>query len=233
MTVRRSVATMSTTNHPPRPSFWRAPTMAVPTPAPDTTQERSLTDRLRQDIIAGNLVPHQRLIEADVAAEHGASRGDVRLALNELISEGLVERIPNRGARVRKVSLQAAIEITEVRGAVESRCAGKAAAKITGAQATGLRGIGEQMQCAVDRRARDASSTLNRPLHGRSTGLARPQRAAEPTSRLRGRAVRSPYQLGKQADRPHLSLRQHAASSAGMWPRDADGAAAAMQAHLA
>src|SRR5699024_9021130 len=85
-----------------------------------TGTEQSLTDRLRHDIVAGNLVPHQRLVEADVAEEHQASRGDVRLALNELITEGLVERIPNRGARVRKVSLQEAIEITEVRGAVES-----------------------------------------------------------------------------------------------------------------
>src|SRR5690625_5988993 len=97
----------------------------------ETRPELSLTEQLRQDIVAGNLVPHQRLVEADVAEEHGASRGEVRLALNELITEGLVERIPNRGARDRKVSLQEAIEITEVRAAVESLCARKAAEKIT------------------------------------------------------------------------------------------------------
>src|SRR5699024_7419480 len=61
-----------------------------------TGKDQSLTDRLRHDIVAGNLVPHQRLVEADVAEEHQASRGDARLALNELITEGLVERIPNR-----------------------------------------------------------------------------------------------------------------------------------------
>ena len=140
--------------------------MASPlTPAPEAAQELSLTDRLRHDIVTGNLVPHQRLFEADVAEAHDASRGEVRLALNELITEGLVERIPNRGARVRKVSLAEAIEITEVRGAVESLCARKAAEKITDEQAEELRGIGAAMQQAVDRGARDEYSSLNRALH--------------------------------------------------------------------
>src|SRR5690625_4184920 len=111
----------------------------------ETRPELSLTEQLRQDIVSGNLVPHQRLVEADVAEEHGASRGDVRLALNELITEGLVERIPNRGARVRKVSLDEAIEITEVRGAVESLCARKPAEKLTEEQADELRNIGTAM----------------------------------------------------------------------------------------
>src|SRR5690625_2413762 len=126
----------------------------------ETRPELSLTEQLRQDIVAGNLVPHQRLVEADVAEDHGASRGEVRLALNELITEGLVERIPNRGARVRKVSLQEAIEITEVRAAVESLCARKAAAKVTEAQAEQLRNIGEDMKTAVERGARDEYSDL-------------------------------------------------------------------------
>jgi DNA-binding GntR family transcriptional regulator len=43
----------------------------------------------------------------------------VRFALLQLTNEGLVERIPHRGARVRAVSLDEAIEITEARMAVE------------------------------------------------------------------------------------------------------------------
>lgn len=206
--------------------------MAVPTPAPDTTQELSLTDRLRQDIIAGNLVPHQRLIEADVAAEHGASRGDVRLALNELITEGLVERIPNRGARVRKVSLDEAIEITEVRGAVESLCARKAAEKLTEEQADELRDIGTAMQVAVERGARDEYSSLNRKLHSRIIEIADQHTAAQTISRLRGQAIRYHFQLSTQPDRPQISLPQHLAIIEAICQRDPDAAAAAMHEHL-
>ncbi|GAA4119306.1 GntR family transcriptional regulator [Enteractinococcus coprophilus] len=202
------------------------------TPAPEATQELSLTDRLRQDIVAGNLVPHQRLIEADVAEAHGASRGEVRLALNELITEGFVERIPNRGARVRKVSLEEAIEITEVRGAVESLCARKAAEKVTDEQAGELRRIGAAMQEAVERGARDEYSNLNRKLHTLILEIADQQTAAQTIARLRGQAIRYHFQLSIRPDRPQVSLPQHQAIIEAICARDPQAAGAAMQAHL-
>lgn len=207
--------------------------MARSTSSTDTSARVSLTDRLRQDIIAGRLVPHQRLIEADVADEHDASRGEVRLALNELITEGLVERIPNRGARVRKVSLAEAIEITEVRAAVESLCAGKAAEKVTDAQADELREIGAAMQQAVDRGARDEYSSLNRKLHTLIIEIADQQTAAQTITRLRGQAIRYHFQLSSQPDRPKISLPQHLAIIQAICARDPHAAAAAMQEHLA
>lgn len=206
--------------------------MASPTSAADATQALSLTDRLRQDIVTGNLVPHQRLIEADVAAEHEASRGEVRLALNELIAEGLVERIPNRGARVRKVSLEEAIEITEVRGAVESLCARKAAEKLSDEQADELREIGESMRGAVERGARDEYSSLNRRLHSRIIEIADQHTAAQTIARLRGQAIRYHFQLSTQSDRPQVSLPQHLAIIEAICARDPRAAALAMQEHL-
>ena len=201
-------------------------------PAQQAAEQLSLTDQLRQDIVAGNLVPHQRLIEADVAEAHGASRGEVRLALNELIAEGLVERIPNRGARVRKVSLEEAIEITEVRGAVESLCARKAAEKITDEQADELREIGAAMQIAVERGARDEYSSLNRRLHTFIIEVADQQTAAQTIARLRGQAIRYHFQLSTQPDRPQISLPQHLAIIEAICRRDPEAAGSAMQAHL-
>src|SRR6478609_971246 len=90
-----------------------------------------LVDVLRSAIVGGDLVPNQRLVEADLAAEYGASRGNIRAALAELTVEGLVERVQNRGARVRAVSVAEAVEITEVRAALEGLCAAKAAARLT------------------------------------------------------------------------------------------------------
>lgn len=199
----------------------------------ETRPELSLTEQLRQDIVSGNLVPHQRLVEADVAEEHGASRGEVRLALNELITEGLVERIPNRGARVRKVSLQEAIEITEVRAAVESLCARKAAEKITDAHAAELRDIGQQMQLVVDRGDREAYSQLNRTLHGRVIEIADQPTAAETIARLRGQAIRYHFQLATRPDRPQASLPQHMAIIEAICTRNPDAAGRAMHEHLA
>ncbi|GAA2029375.1 GntR family transcriptional regulator [Yaniella flava] len=200
--------------------------------ATETKEALSLTDRLRQDIVTGNLVPHQRLVETDVAEEHGASRGEVRLALNELITEGLVERIPNRGARIRKVSRQEALEITEVRGAVESLCARKAAEKISDEQAQDLRDIGTQMETAVERGARDEYSNLNRQLHNFIIEIAEQPTAAQTIRRLRGQAIRYHFQLSTQPDRPQVSLPQHLAIIEAICARDSELAATAMHAHL-
>src|SRR5690625_1225839 len=198
----------------------------------ETRPELSLTEQLRQDIVSGNLVPHQRLVEADVAEEHGASRGEVRLALNELITEGLVERIPNRGARIRKVSREEAIEITEVRAAVETLCARKAAENITDAQATQLRDIGQAMDAAVARGARDVYSELNHRLHALIIEIADQQTAAQTIQRLRGQAIRYHFQLSAQPDRPQVSLPQHLAIIDAICAGNPEAAASAMQQHL-
>src|SRR5215217_6602267 len=94
----------------------------------------ALTAAIRQAIVDGDFAPNQRLIEADLSAAFGASRAAVRTALFELASDGLIDRLPNRGSRVRAVSLDEAIEILEVRIGLESLCAEKAAAHITDAE---------------------------------------------------------------------------------------------------
>ena len=94
---------------------------------------------LRAAIADGDLLPGARLVEADLVAMLGVSRGNVRLAIDALAAEGLVERIPNRGARVRVISTDEAVAITEARMALEALIARKAAERVTAAQADRLR----------------------------------------------------------------------------------------------
>ena len=66
----------------------------------------------------------------------GVTRVSLRAALFDLTAEGLVERIPTRGARVRATSTpDEAIAITECRMTLEGLCAAKAAERVTEAQA--------------------------------------------------------------------------------------------------
>ena len=95
-----------------------------------TSTRADLTRVLREAIVSGEYAPNQRLIEADLSATYGASRAAVRTALLELSAEGLVDRLPNRGSRVRAIPLAEAIEILEVRMNLEGLCAAKAAANI-------------------------------------------------------------------------------------------------------
>ncbi len=79
-----------------------------------------VVDGIRAAILRGESVPNQRLIEADLSEQFAASRASVRAALAELANEGLIERVQNRGARVRAVSLAEAVEISEVRMVIEA-----------------------------------------------------------------------------------------------------------------
>src|SRR3954452_22837464 len=102
-------------------STMMASNSAAPVKAADGPSVPVL-DAIRDAIADGEFAPSQRLVEADLSERFGASRGSVRTALLQLTAEGLVERVQNRGARVRAISLIEAIEITEVRMALVGLC---------------------------------------------------------------------------------------------------------------
>src|SRR5438105_4658837 len=85
--------------------------------------------RLREGIISGRFHPNERLVEANLVLLLGVGRSAIRAALVRLDQEGLVTREHNRGARVRLVSDREALEIEEVRSALEALIAREAAVK--------------------------------------------------------------------------------------------------------
>ena len=74
-------------------------------PVAGAAGRRLAGERLRLAILAGDMAPGQRLVEEELAAMLGVTRASLRAALFDLTAEGLVERIPNRGARVRTISV--------------------------------------------------------------------------------------------------------------------------------
>jgi DNA-binding GntR family transcriptional regulator len=86
-----------------------------------------IADYLRAAIRTGRFAPGQRLVEAELTAELGVSRGPVREALRRLAAEGLIELVPNRGAVVRRLSMTEALELFEIRTELEALAARRAA----------------------------------------------------------------------------------------------------------
>jgi DNA-binding GntR family transcriptional regulator len=166
---------------------------------------------IRDAIVRGEFVPNQRLVESDLSAQFAASRASVRSALIELTNEGLVERVQNRGARVRAVSLAEAVEISEVRMMLESLCAAKAAERITDAEIAELRELGESMRAAVASGDVVGYSGFNQRLHRRVREIGGQQTAAQVLERLRGQSVRHQFRLAMRPGRPQVSLPEHLA----------------------
>jgi DNA-binding GntR family transcriptional regulator len=205
--------------------------MSAVTAAAGGTED--VVDLVRTAIHQGEFVPNQRLVEADLSVQFGASRAAVRTALVQLAAEGLVERVQNRGARVRAVSLDEAIEISEVRMVVEGLCAAKAAERATDDDLRVLREIGTDMQGAVDRGDVFGYSELNRRLHAGVRAVAGQKVAGDVLERLRGQNVRHQFRLALLPGRASVSLPQHLEIVDAICARDPRRAESAMRAHLA
>ncbi|WP_021597377.1 MULTISPECIES: GntR family transcriptional regulator [Actinomadura] len=187
---------------------------------------------IREAILSGEFVPNQRLIEADLSERFAASRAGVRAALVELANEGLIERVQNRGARVRAVSLEEAVEISEVRMVIEGLCAAKAAERATPADVAALQEIGEAMRTAVASGDVLGYSRLNERLHSRVREVSGQATASEVLERLRAQNVRHQFRLAMHPGRPQVSLPQHLDIIDAIAARDPAAAEEAARAHL-
>ena len=76
---------------------------------------KDILHNLRKQIILGHLKPGSRIIENQLAEEFGVSRGPIRVALQSLEQEGLVEWMSNGGTRVVGFTLKSAENMLDFR----------------------------------------------------------------------------------------------------------------------
>jgi DNA-binding GntR family transcriptional regulator len=189
--------------------------------------KQAALDALRAAMLNGDVAPGQRLVEAELAETFG-----VRAALIDLTAERLVERIPNRGARVRVVSIEEAVAITECRMVLEGLCAAKAAENVTDDQIDALHQIDVQMRAAVDEGEPMKYSALNRELHRMVREISAQPVATDLLQGLQSQIVRHQFRLALRAGRPQVSLPEHLAIIEAISRRDPVAAEAAARAHL-
>ncbi|GAB6677976.1 GntR family transcriptional regulator [Streptococcus uberis] len=80
----------------------------------------ALYHAFKKTIVLREIPAGTRINEKEFSSELNISRTPIRYALGVLEEEKLVEHIPNRGIIVKGVSLQDALEIFEIRKALES-----------------------------------------------------------------------------------------------------------------
>jgi DNA-binding GntR family transcriptional regulator len=76
---------------------------------------RPILGEIEALILTGKLKPRERLIEIELSSKLNASRFTVRKALQELTNHGLIETLPNKGARVIDLSEEEVEDIYLVR----------------------------------------------------------------------------------------------------------------------
>jgi DNA-binding GntR family transcriptional regulator len=204
----------------------------APAPREGDSAKQLAVASLRAAIMDGDMSPGQRLVEAELAETLAVTRASVRAALIDLSADGLVERIPNRGARVRAVPAEEAVAITECRMVLEGLCAAKAAQNAASADVERLRGIGRRMSEAVRHGEPLAYSALNRELHLLVADVSGQAVAAGLLGRLSAQIVRHQFRLSLRAGRTRVSLPEHLAIIDAIAARDPDAAEAAARDHV-
>jgi len=139
-------------------------------------QTSSLTTVVQQEIeraiLQGEYAPGSKLIEAALAEKMGVSRGPVREAFRMLEEAGLVRNEKNRGVFVRDIPIDEAVEIFDLRAAMDELVGRKLAKDITPAQLKEIRALVDAMEKAV--KVEDAYNyhLLNLKFHDRLVEMA-------------------------------------------------------------
>ena len=149
---------------------------ALPRPTIAQLQSSSLTTVVQQEIeraiLAGEYGPGEKLNEAALALKMGVSRGPVREAFRVLDEAGLVRTEKNRGVFVRDIPEDEAIEIYELRAAMEELVGRHLAKHMTPEQRAEAQALVEAMDVAVQARDEHAYHPLNLRFHDRLAEMA-------------------------------------------------------------
>src|SRR3954452_3923012 len=126
----------------PAPKKWRRKHGA--------DSRKVIENELREAIGRGDMAPGHRLVESDLMEQFGMTRNGVRLALDALVADGLVERIPNKSARVRLVTTEEAVAIMQCRQVLDGLLCRRAAELATDEEVARLVAHRDRMRAAVD-----------------------------------------------------------------------------------
>ena len=196
-----------------------------------TIESASLRERvyraLRDALVAGELVPGERLRDQELAARLGVSRTPVREALQRLEDEGLVETAPRALTRVAPLDAVAARESFPVVAALHALGARHGVARLSAADIAEMRAANEELAgaiAALDPATVRCAIAADDRFHGvllRAAGNGEITRALE---RLTPKVRRLEYaQFGSLAGRK--SVQQHNAIIAACERGDSDLAA--------
>ncbi len=129
------------------------------------TASTEICDRIRDDIVAGILPFGSRLTLDQLSSRYVTGHMPIREALRQLQGEGLVVQTPNRGARVRAVDVDFVRNIFDLRIAIESMLARRAAERMEPAMIAALEAAERQFESCVAAQDFAGALVANRTFH--------------------------------------------------------------------
>jgi DNA-binding GntR family transcriptional regulator len=124
-----------------------------------------IVSQLRDFIVEGQLAAGSRIPERELCEKFGVSRTPLREALKVIAAEGLIELLPNRGARVRQFSEADIRNLFEVLSALDFLAGRLACARITDEAITEIEKLHLEMYTHYLRRELADYFRVNQKIH--------------------------------------------------------------------
>lgn len=193
-------------------------------------------DRVRHEVRAmldsGDIGPGERVNELSLAHRLNIGRNVAREALRTLEYAGIIKIVPNKGAEVRKISMEEAMDLYEIRAGL-SRSAGRAAAlRATREEIATLHGLQDRLRQIIETGDDLAYNQTNIEFHAQLMSACKNPRLiavnADVEDELRLFMTQGTYSSGAL----RASLREHQDIVDAIANADVEDAGAAFEQHV-
>lgn len=191
-----------------------------------------VADRLRELILTGGLEPRARVNELELCERFGTSRTPLREAIKILSSEGLLELLPNRGARVASLSAGEIDEMVQVVAGLEAVAAELACQRAGDDEIEAIAADTEAMSAAYRTRDEVAYFNLNRAIHEGIMASARNVTLKSIYVNLSSRIQRMRYTAHKTEEQWSRAMGEHHEMVRFLRARDGARLAELMKLHI-
>jgi DNA-binding GntR family transcriptional regulator len=201
-------------------------------PIKRTTLHEEIAELLRQMIFDGELEDDIRVPEKALCERFGISRTPLREALKVLANEGLITLLPNRGARVSRLTPEDIDEVFPVMGALEAVAGEMAAGSISDEGIAEIRALHYQMALHHTRGERPQYFSLNQKIHERILEAANNPTLTQLYKTLSGRIRRARYSANISQDRWDQAMQEHERILHALSERDGSSLGEILKNHL-
>ncbi|WP_336489493.1 GntR family transcriptional regulator [Methylobacterium nigriterrae] len=191
-----------------------------------------VADRMRELIQSGEMEPRTRINEGELTERFGISRTPLREAIKILATEGLLELLPNRGARVASISQGEIEEMMEVIAGLEATAADLACRTITEEDIDAIEEDHDRMVAAWKEANEAEYFRLNRTIHEAIMAASRNATLSGIYTSLSGRIQRSRYRAHQTAEQWERAVSEHEDMVRLLRARDGSALALLMREHI-
>lgn len=191
-----------------------------------------IVGHIREMISSGELMGGQRVPEKLLCERLSISRTPLREALKVLASEGLLDLLPNRGARIARLTTKDVDEMFPVMGALEGLAGELSSQHITDAGIDEIRALHFQMAAHHKRREIGEYFALNQQIHGKIMEATGNVTLGELYASLAGRIRLARYRANFSHSRWDQAMAEHEEILEALSERDGPRLTRILKTHL-